>query len=187
MKKTHCFIATMLLALPLGLSGQSSSQPPAGQQPDGSQPGKPKWERRGMMREGERGMVGMPFGMWWKNPDVIQQLGLSDAQTQKIDQIFQEHRLRLIDLHAELEKQESLLQPLVDADQPDEAKVMAQVDKVAQARAALERSNASMMLAIRRLLSPEQWKKLEERNPGRRHFDGPGGPPPRPNGDGSDD
>jgi hypothetical protein len=90
----------------------------------------------------------------------MQKLGVSDAQLQKIEKIFQEHRLQLIDMHAALEKQEAILEPLIEADQPDEAQVVAQIDKVAQARANLEKSNAQMLLAIRRVLTAEQWKKL---------------------------
>jgi Spy/CpxP family protein refolding chaperone len=191
MKKFLWLIATLVMAAPLMAQAppQNPGQNPQGPPPDGQR----KWERRGgpEMRGGERmGMtpMGAPFGMWWKNPDVAQKIGLTDDQAQRIDKTFQEHRLKLIDLHADLEKQEALLQPLVDADQPDEAKVMAQVDKAAQARAALEKSNASMMLAIRRVLSAEQWKKLQERSPGRKHFDGPGGAPPqRPQGEGNND
>src|SRR5438270_89580 len=183
MKTIRYSIATLMLALPLAVSAIAQNPQPGGGQPQ-KQDG-PRWERRGPgMMGGERSGMSAGFGMWWKNPEVVQNLGLTDDQTQKIDRTFQEHRLQLIDLHANLEKQEALLQPLVDADQPDEAKVMAQVDRVAQARAALERSNASMMLAIRRLLTPDQWKKLQERTPGRRHFEGPGGPPQKPNGDG---
>ncbi len=66
----------------------------------------------------------------------------------------------MIDLDAALEKQEVQLEPLMEADRPDEAQVIAQIDRVAQARAALEKSNAQMFLAIRRVLSVEQWKKL---------------------------
>src|SRR5438552_8923675 len=192
MKTIRCSIATLMLALPLAFPALAQNpQPGPGGPPDGGQPQKqdgPRWERRSpeMMREGgDRMPMGM-MGMWWKSPEVAQKIGLTDDQQQRIDKTFQDFRLQLIDLHANLEKQEAMLQPLVDADQPDEARVMAQVDKVTQARAALERSNAQMMLAIRRVLSPEQWKKLQERTPGRRHF-GPGGPPQKPGGDGSED
>jgi Spy/CpxP family protein refolding chaperone len=92
----------------------------------------------------------------------MQKIGVSDEQVQKIEKIFQDHRLQLIDLHAALEKQEAILEPLVEADQPDEAQVVAQIDKVAQARANLEKSNAQMLLAIRRVLTLDQWKKLRD-------------------------
>ena len=101
-------------------------------------------------------------GKWWKDSTLMQKIGVSDEQVQKIEKIFQEHRLQLIDLHAALEKQEAILEPLVEADQPDETQVIAQIDKVAQARANLEKSNAQMLLAIRRVLTVEQWKKLRD-------------------------
>ena len=77
--------------------------------------------------------------------------------------------MQLIDLRATLEKQELTLQPLVDAERPDEAQVTAQIDKVAQARADLEKSNAKMLLAIRRILTVEQWKQLQAQGMGPMH------------------
>ncbi|MBI3670742.1 MAG: periplasmic heavy metal sensor [Acidobacteria bacterium] len=104
---------------------------------------------------------GAGLGKWWKNSEIVRELGLSEAQTNQIEQVFFEQRLKLIDLRAELERQETRLQPLIEADQPDEAKVSAQIDQVLAARGRLEKANAMMMLAIRRVLSVEQWKKLQ--------------------------
>ena len=101
-------------------------------------------------------------GKWWKDSALMKKIGVSDEQVQRIEKIFQDHRLQLIDLHAALEKQEAILEPLVEADQPEEAQVIAQIDKVAQARANLEKSNAQMLLAIRRVLTVDQWKKLRD-------------------------
>jgi Spy/CpxP family protein refolding chaperone len=92
----------------------------------------------------------------------MSKIGVSDEQVQRIEKIFQDHRLDLIDLHAALEKQEAVLTPLIGVDQPDESQVIAQIDKIAQARANLEKSNAQMLLAIRRVLTVEQWKKLRD-------------------------
>jgi Spy/CpxP family protein refolding chaperone len=110
----------------------------------------------------EPGMGHRGPGKWWKDSELMRKIGVSDEQVQKIEKIFQDHRLNLIDLHAALEKQEAILEPLVEADQPDEAQVIAQIDKVAQARANLEKSNAQMLLAIRRVLTVDQWKKLRD-------------------------
>ena len=44
----------------------------------------------------------------------------------QMDDIFLQHRLKLIDLNASLEKQETLLHPMIEADQPDEAKILSQ-------------------------------------------------------------
>jgi Spy/CpxP family protein refolding chaperone len=109
--------------------------------------------------------LGGPGGRWWTRPEAAQRLGLTADQTKKMDDIFQQHRLKLIDLNAVVQKEEAIMEPLVSADQPDEAKIVAQIDKVAQARAELEKANARMLLGIRRLLTPEQWNKLKSEPP----------------------
>jgi Spy/CpxP family protein refolding chaperone len=101
------------------------------------------------------------LGRWWKSSEVVSALGLSAAQVKQIEQAFLEHRLKLIDLRADLERQETRLQPLIEADQPDEAQVSAQIDQVTAARGRLEKANAMMMLAVRKVLTVDQWRKLE--------------------------
>jgi antitoxin component HigA of HigAB toxin-antitoxin module len=125
-------------------------------------------------------MVQRNPGKWWKDSELMRKIGVSDEQVQKIEKIFQDHRLNLIDLHAALEKQEAILEPLIEADQPDEAQVISQIDKVAQARANLEKSNAQMLLAIRRVLTVEQWKKLRDLPGIATTLTGPGFGPPGP-------
>lgn len=103
----------------------------------------------------------VPEHRWWDNPRIAQQIGLTDDQKKKMDEILQQHRLRLIDLHAALEKQEVLLRPMLEADQLDESKVLSQIDAIAQARADLEKANARMLFGIRKVLTPDQWKKMQ--------------------------
>ena len=119
-------------------------------------------------------MRATPRGRWWTDPALVQKLGLTEEQQKRIDGIFQQTRLKLIDLSAGVEKQEALLEPLLEADRPDEAQVLSQIDRVAQARAELEKANARMLLGFRSVLTQDQWKKLQaEGGRGR-----PG--PPRP-------
>jgi Spy/CpxP family protein refolding chaperone len=134
----------------------------------------------------------MLHGRWWDNPKTAQQIGLTADQQKKMDDIFQQNRLKLIDLSAALEKQEVIMQPLMEADQPDEGKILAQIDAIAQARAELEKNNARMLLEIRKVLTPDQWKKVKELQPeekrvfiqrfsgGGREFHKGDGPPPLP-------
>lgn len=123
------------------------------------------------------GMGGPGMGKWWKNSALVQKLGISDAQVQQIEKIFQDHRMQLIDQRASLEKEEARLEPLIEADRPDEGQVTAQIEKVAQARANLEKSNALMLLAVRQVLTVEQWKQLQsQQSAGMKG--GPRGPEP---------
>ena len=99
-------------------------------------------------------------GRWWYNPQTVARLSLTPDQQKKMDDVFQQSRLKLIDLSAALDKEEAVLEPLVEADQPDAPKIRAQIDRIAQARAELEKANANMLLGIRLILTTEQWHNL---------------------------
>lgn len=118
-----------------------------------------------------------PPGRWWDNPEFSKKLSLTSNQQKRMDEIFQKSRLRLIDLMATVQKEEAIMEPLIDASQPDVSKVVAQIDKVAQARANLEKANARMLLSIRRVLTPDQWKKLQAEAPPMPVLGGEGFPP----------
>jgi Spy/CpxP family protein refolding chaperone len=125
-----------------------------------------------------------PPGIWWKNPDIIQKLTITPDQQKRMDDIFQQSRIQLIDLKAAVEKQEVLLEPMLAANPPDTNRILAQIDKTAQARAELEKANAKMLLGIRTVLTPDQWTKLQAEERGNRRMmfrdrqrpDGPDGP-----------
>jgi len=111
-----------------------------------------------------------PHGRWWNDQAVIDRLKLTDDQRKAMDQILLDHREKLVDLRGDVEKSELTLEPLVNADQPNESAILAQIDKVAQARAELEKANARFLLALRAKLTPDQWKELQAMH--REHRDG---------------
>ena len=129
-----------------------------------------------------------PRGRWWDNPELAQKVGLSADQQKKMDAIFLQSRLKLIDEHAAVEKDEAILEPLLSAEQPDESRILAQIDKVAQSRAELEKANARMLLGLRGVLTTAQWKTLQTLGQ-ERHQDRRGGPdgPRGPRGRGAPD
>jgi Spy/CpxP family protein refolding chaperone len=100
-------------------------------------------------------------GRFWNNPRVVERLKLTDVQCKEFEEIFMQHREKLIDLRASLAKAELALEPLVRDSQPNETKILAQIDKVAQARAELEKANAAYLLAIRGKLTTEQWAQVQ--------------------------
>jgi Spy/CpxP family protein refolding chaperone len=104
-----------------------------------------------------------------------------------MDDVFQQSRLKLIDLNATLQKEEVVMDGLMRGPQLDDSRILPAVDRIAQARAELEKANARLMLGIRHVLTPEQWDKLNEqpmhggpRPRGGPGPGGPGGPAPRP-------
>src|SRR5262245_52675330 len=82
-------------------------------------------------------------GTFWRDPDLVADLGLTSDQTKKMEEIFRQYRLKLIDISAALEKDELLLTPMIDAlPAGDNAKLAAQIDKIANDRAELEKTNS---------------------------------------------
>jgi len=159
------FVATLLLC------AVALAQPPQGAPGIQGGPGFGEHHRNfGQPPDG--GRLG-PWGRWWKNAEIAKTIGLSDTQLQKIEQIFLDSRMKLIDIHATLQKEEIKLEPMIEADNPDEGAVLASIDRIAADRANLEKANAQMAFAIRRVLTPEQWKQLRALRPRLDHFPEP--------------
>jgi protein CpxP len=156
----------MAMALPCALlSAQTPAQAPAAGGPGaGMGQHHPPMERS----------FGAPgkMGRWWNNPAIIEKLKLTEAQRKQMDDVLYQHSVKLVDLHATLQKEEMALGQLIHDEQPNEGKIIAQIDKVAGARAELEKANARFLLAIRGKLTPEQAKSLEEIRA--KHDDRPG-------------
>ncbi len=53
------------------------------------------------------------------------------------------------------------LEPLLNANPPDQARALAQISKIADLRAELEKANAKMLLSLRGVLTADQWTKLQ--------------------------
>ena len=98
-----------------------------------------------------------------------------------MDDVFQASRsIKLIDLRAALEREEAMLDPLMQAANPDDSKLLPQIDRVAEARAELEKADARLLLGLRHVLSPQQWQNLEAMHlsPQLKRMSGsPGNPP----------
>jgi periplasmic protein CpxP/Spy len=144
-----------LLAIVALCAGMAIAQPPARRPPP------PQEEPPPPDRRPHAG----PPGRWWDNPEMVKKLGMTNDQVKKMDDIFQQMRSKLIDLNGNLRKEEAVLDPLMQADNPDDSKVLPQIDRVAAARAELEKVNARLLLSIRHVLTVDQWKKLQLEDP----------------------
>jgi Spy/CpxP family protein refolding chaperone len=128
--------------------------------PEPREPRAPKTFEKKIVVHGGMGMAG-EMGKWWRDPEISQKLQLSEGQIAQLDQTFYDHRVKLIDHNAEMEKQDLKLQSLLDADQPDEGQIGSQVDLVLAARGKLEREYTFMNLDLRKVLSLDQWRQLK--------------------------
>ena len=134
-------------------------------------PAGPSPQKQVFVRQGGRTVVIRgEMGKWWKDSNVAKKLQLTDGQIAQLDQTFYDHKLKLVDYGAEMEKEDLKLQNLLDADVPNEGQVGSQVDQVLTARGKLEREYTMMNLDLRKVLSVDQWRQLksirEERGSG---------------------
>ena len=153
--------ALLIVALLISIRAAAQSTPAQASAPAGTTPSQagPLWGGPGQRRGPP---AGRGMGAWWRNSEVVKQLALTDKQAQEVEKIFQEHRPQLFALHTTLSQDEAQLQPLVDAEHPNDAQVLAQIDKVADARGNVEKANSRMLFAIRQVLTTAQWQKLEQ-------------------------
>ena len=130
---------------------------------------------------GHMGML--PHGTWWKDSAVIASLNLTADQQKRLDDTFQQTRPQLTQLKASLDEEQSRLRPMLDARELDQANTYAEISKIADLRASLEKAHARMLLGMRAVLTPDQWTKLQANRQARRE-DGPNGFHGRRNPDG---
>lgn len=116
-----------------------------------------------------QGFLDLPPGKWWKNEQIVQTLGLSPDQQQKLDDIMYAHLEQMIDLKAGFEKEELRLKQLLDLPKADEKKLLDQATRAIEAQNKLQLSRAAMFVKVRMLLTPEQWEKIKIKFQERRH------------------
>jgi len=169
--KTKLGVALLALVSSMGFA-QGAPQGPG---PAGPGPGGPGEKQVIMFRH--------ELGAWWKNSKIADKLNLTDSQIKDLENAFYQHRLKLVDLGAEMQKADMKLQQMLDADTVDESAVNSQVDQVLTARGKMEREFTNMNLTFRKILTLDQWKQLRalqgEQMHDRlffRHAPGPGGP-----------
>ena len=106
-------------------------------------------------------VVNVSSGAWWTNTSLVSQLNLSEDQKAKIVRSFENNRLNLESSKAQLEKEESQLARLLEAETVDHNAAVAQIYRVANARNEMERVNSIMTLEMRELLTRTQWMQLQ--------------------------
>jgi Spy/CpxP family protein refolding chaperone len=104
--------------------------------------------------------LGLP-GRWWDDGRTVKHLGLRNEQQRKMDDIFNANKGALLDLFTNLQREESRLSSMSPKDLQDEPKVFAAIDRVALARADLEKENAHILMQIRQQLDQDQLNKLD--------------------------
>ncbi len=114
------------------------------------------------------GQKDMGQGQWWENPMVVKELDISEKQAEQIDQLSLSHRKNIIKLKADLEIAELEFRDLMEGD-PSEADVRKKAKAISQLREKLQDLRIDHMLAVRKVLTPDQEKKLRGLKKSMRH------------------
>jgi len=119
-------------------------------------------------------------GKWWKNSATVRELGITDAQVAQLENVYLQHQSRLRGVLLPFLINEEKLKSLLAAERLDENAIAAQMQALNAARVALHSENTATTLGMRRLMSAEQWIKLEKIHEGKAIFPAPPQPPPPP-------
>jgi Spy/CpxP family protein refolding chaperone len=105
---------------------------------------------------------GPPRWKWWLHPDSRKELGLSDKQSKKIDEIWESTAPPQREKWHELERLEEALAKTIKENTADVTVVAQQVEKVEKLRAENTAARTVMLYRMRLLLTPEQRVKVDE-------------------------
>ena len=145
--------------------------PGGGSMPGGSIPGGSPREIEGGLPSGasvqpsgpttRAGVQLGPPSRWWDDKHYAKTLHLRPDQKKRMDGLFDENRANLVNRYGALQQEEQKMETLSHAQTLDEAALFAQIDRVAQARADLEKATTHYMLQVRKEMDADQIKRLD--------------------------
>jgi Spy/CpxP family protein refolding chaperone len=103
-----------------------------------------------------------PPGRWWDDKHYAKPLHLRPEQQKRMDGLFEENRANLVSRYQVLQQEETKMEALSRGQTLDESALFAQIDRVAQARADLEKANTHLMLQVRKEMDADQIVRLED-------------------------
>jgi Spy/CpxP family protein refolding chaperone len=147
------FVVTAVLAFPLMAAAQTNVAPAPRTPPAITAPGF-------SLPSGLNPAAGL-FEQFWNDPACTAELHLTDAQRKQLQDAALTQRLSLIDGGAEALKSFTRLSALMEADQLDDAAYKQQLNNLAAATGKLVQDLGEMTISPRRILTAEQWRKLQ--------------------------
>lgn len=101
-----------------------------------------------------------PTGRWWDDAHYVKRLHLRPPQQKQMDAIFDENRNSLISRYQELLHEQELLEAASHAATLNEAGLFGAIERVARARAELEKVNLHILLDLRKEMDAAQLAQL---------------------------
>jgi Spy/CpxP family protein refolding chaperone len=109
---------------------------------------------------------GDPIGQELFPPELVmqhhQEINLTDAQSKSIKDEIQRAQAKFLDMQWDAQSETEKLTQLLKARPVDETAVLAQVDKVLDRERTIKKTQLSLLVRIKNVLTEEQQKKLME-------------------------
>lgn len=102
----------------------------------------------------------LPPGKWWRRPEIINQLSLSEEQQERLDSTYVAAAPDLIDLRGAVEKANIALRSELDQPQLDRQKIRAFATRLSEARGRLFDRELMMLVDMRSVLTDTQWNHM---------------------------
>ena len=102
----------------------------------------------------------LPPGKWWRRPEIVQNLNLTDEQQDRLESIFRASATDLIDLKAEVDKSSIALRGELDRPQLDRAAIHRVAARLNEARGKLFDRELTMLVEMRSVLTDPQWNRM---------------------------
>jgi Spy/CpxP family protein refolding chaperone len=153
MRRVVVFAAVLIMSAAAIAQTDNRTAPPARPSAPASAPGLP-------FPGGFTPPAGL-FDEFWTDPAVDAELHLSEAQRKQLREAALNQRLELIDAGADALKSFARLAAIYEADQLDEGAYKREVNALANVSGKVVQDLGEMAATPRRVLTPEQWRKLE--------------------------
>ena len=104
----------------------------------------------------------LPPGKWWRRPEVIQMLSLTEDQQNRLETISVKSANELIDLRGEVEKANVALRAELDQPQLNRDAIRRTAVHLNEARGRLFERELMMLVDMRAVLSETQWNRMRQ-------------------------
>jgi hypothetical protein len=102
----------------------------------------------------------LPPAKWWRRPQLVERLAITEDQQDKLDSIFRNHASDLIDLRAEIEKRTVELRGNLDQRQLNRQDIQRIAGRLNEARGKLFDRELMMLVDMRSVLTDSQWSRM---------------------------
>ena len=99
---------------------------------------------------------------WWKDPQIVSELNLSEEQVKSIDEIFSKYKKRFVGYQKKLRNSEVELKKELQDPNVTKEEVLKTIDSIEDTKAAYIRTKVEMYLKVKDVLTPQQETTLHK-------------------------